>query len=538
MSRSRKPDKVVIGSPPPQLPKKFLSNLRKQACMVGAPTGFSKVEFNQARHDLILHYCPIDELLPVNDTDLRLTFLQIVSEQGYVALVCEMIRLGARIDAPDSIGQTALFRVVKEYCKLQDYMDDPLSYVATQHYNSNLIPKLAMRLKWIACLLINQHTDVNVGFDGLTCLRMLCKATIKDWELIGLLVTHGAHDDVDGRIAYKLSKAEKQRLNGLFRGRESGRPPCQCPCLSGRVVSECHENQPTPYPSHFLCPCRSVSAYARCCRRRLVAWREVWNDEEGTIETWRVEKPINIPLPKDTFHVVSKIIGATLPPNEELKRPNELPSVVTQTGIPPELQEKVDWVLHLEDLFRKKLVDRAFAYAMIKTEWHIRPLGRKLPKSYAMFHARSYNECVDDYIANGRDNRKTLDIEIAAKLGPSCGALYRICEADGCSKQEGRNVSKLKMCQKCKMTVYCSIQCQKDHWKDHKPICGAPSQTEQPLPSQRVLHESISAGVVKIVSDLIQRLKAGDPERYLQLFPEGVPADFEKEHTNITLDKY
>ncbi|TDL24168.1 hypothetical protein BD410DRAFT_896885 [Rickenella mellea] len=516
MSTSQNLDTVVIDPIPPQLPKKFLSNLRKHACMVGVHAGFSDKDYTKGRYNLIHRLCPIDQLMPVQNTDVRQTFLQVVSKLGYPALACEMIRLGGRIDAPDSIGQTALFHVVKEYCKVQHHMDDPDSYPTTGHHKS----------------------DTTLNFNGLTCLQMLCKATTKDWELIGLLVTHGAHDDVTGRIAYKFSKAEQRRLDELFHSGESGRPPRQCPCLSGRIVSECHGNGPTPYPSDFLCPCRSRSVHAKCCERRMVLWLEVWDEEKGILEPWRVETPVHLPLPKDTFRIVSKLMGATedtSPPPEELCRLDDVPSVMTEIGIPPELQEKADWAAHLEDLFRMKLVDPAFAFAMTRVQWNIRPLGRRLPKSFGEFCARSYNEYVDEYIATRRDGRGKLNIEIAAKLGPSCGALSRVCEVDDCSKQEGRNVAKLKMCQKCKMTVYCGVQCQKAHWKVHKSICGTPLQTEQPLPSQRVLHESMATAVVEIVSDLIQRLKHGDPERYLQLFPEGVPADFEKD-MNIPLD--
>ncbi|TDL24194.1 hypothetical protein BD410DRAFT_896906 [Rickenella mellea] len=529
----------VAGPTPPQLPKKFLSELVKHPSMVGVPTGFSDVEFNEARRKLLLRYCSPDQLFPVELTGVHQTFLQIALKPGYVALVCEMIRLGTRIDALDSIGQTALFRAVKEFCKLQHDMEVPSSYAATEYYNSSVIPKLAMRLKEIARLLVEHHADVNFSFDGLTCLQMLCRERTKDWELIGILITYGAHDDRTGRNAFNLSTAEEKLIDELYRRRQSRRPPRQCPCLSGRLAPDCHKIGPKPYPSNFLCPCRSTLVYGKCCKRRMVFWREVWNEERGILEPWRVEKPVHIPLPKDTFHIVSKIIGATnrqSPPIEELNRLDDIPSVMTQTGIPIELQDKADWAAHLEDLSRMKLVDPAFAFAMRRVKWNIRPMGRKLPKNFAEFCARSYNENVDEYIATRRDGRGKLDIEIAAKLGPSCGALYRVCEADGCSKQEGRNVAKLKMCQKCKMTVYCSVQCQKAHWKVHKPICGDPFQTEQPLPSQSVLYESMSETVVEICSELLQRLKDGDPERYRGLFPEGVPEEFEKEDMNIALD--
>jgi hypothetical protein len=40
------------------------------------------------------------------------------------------------------------------------------------------------------------------------------------------------------------------------------------------------------------------------------------------------------------------------------------------------------------------------------------------------------------------------------------------CANDGCS-----NVRNLKRCKKCKIFTYCSVQCQKIDWSNHKPMC-------------------------------------------------------------------
>jgi hypothetical protein len=46
---------------------------------------------------------------------------------------------------------------------------------------------------------------------------------------------------------------------------------------------------------------------------------------------------------------------------------------------------------------------------------------------------------------------------------------YRIC--DQCGSAETPNVPRFRFCGGCKITQYCSTDCQKQHWPSHKPIC-------------------------------------------------------------------
>jgi hypothetical protein len=58
---------------------------------------------------------------------------------------------------------------------------------------------------------------------------------------------------------------------------------------------------------------------------------------------------------------------------------------------------------------------------------------------------------VDKYIASGVDSRPRFEIEAAAKIGVSLGAMCRVCEADSCTKMEGREIQKLSTCSRCQM---------------------------------------------------------------------------------------
>jgi hypothetical protein len=121
-------------------------------------------------------------------------------------------------------------------------------------------------------------------------------------------------------------------------------------------------------------------------------------------------------------------------------------------------------------------------------------------------------------IDSGVDSRPRSEIEWAAKIGISLGAMYRACEADGCDKVEGRDIEKMLTCARCKVvrlhdtlyslacsycttqTFYCSASCQKVHWRTPKPLCGSLDQTEQPLSSQVALSDFVckySPGLMK-----------------------------------------
>ncbi|TDL24233.1 hypothetical protein BD410DRAFT_827242 [Rickenella mellea] len=512
---------------PPQLSRKLLRELLENPIMDGMHLSFSNDEFDEARHNMAIRACLIDQLFSISNSDNQESFLHIASRQGDIPLAYEMIRLGASIDAKDTQGQTALFHALQMFSALTVQMEERPPHSKSENENPHLHPNRAARIKIVARLLIEQHADVNIALDRLTCLRMLFRPRSKDWELIELLIAHGARDDPVGRIAFKFSKAEQRHLDALFRAKQKLRPRRPCPCFSGKLVTDCHGKKMKPLPLHFLCPCQSGSIYKNCCKKRRLRWLEGWNKERGSIELWREDMQVELPLPQHTMDIISKIMNnsdGAYSHAKVLARATDMPLAVGKTGIPPEIENPSTLLLEtLEDLSEDGLVDPAFAFAIPRARWNVRPLGRKVPKQFSSRYAKSFNGYVDQYIAKGRDPRNKLEIEIAAKIGPSCGALYRVCEADGCNKQEGRNIDMLKMCQACKLTVYCSVQCQEAHWKVHKQICCAPFQTEQPLPSQRVLQERLTESVVAHCAHVAKCLKAENPDKYHRLISEGVP---------------
>ncbi|KAF9066082.1 hypothetical protein BDP27DRAFT_1057660 [Rhodocollybia butyracea] len=139
---------------------------------------------------------------------------------------------------------------------------------------------------------------------------------------------------------------------------------------------------------------------------------------------------------------------------------------------------------------------------------------------------QEWNATVDRYIALGRDSRSKRDIERAAKIAHSLGALYRSCEAHGCGKAETEDVDKLLTCSGCKMSYYCGVDCQKRSWKDHKKLCGTVHQYEPPLPSQVAVQRFVRKhGVTMLLSRVgVDRLKGMVKKSPLQPQPESTVA--------------
>ncbi|KZP28840.1 hypothetical protein FIBSPDRAFT_235219 [Athelia psychrophila] len=117
-------------------------------------------------------------------------------------------------------------------------------------------------------------------------------------------------------------------------------------------------------------------------------------------------------------------------------------------------------------------------------------------------------------------SRPAIDIERAAKIGISLGALHPVCEGSAeCKKMAGSEVQKLLHCSRCQMvrkmvfaivwrildvephlsqTYYCSALCQRAAWPKHKKVCGKPGQREQALPSQEKLDNFVWTQLARV----------------------------------------
>ncbi|TDL24224.1 hypothetical protein BD410DRAFT_854271 [Rickenella mellea] len=388
-------------NPGPGLHEQLLLELVWDPVVTQGVPMFGHRRLDEVRYQVALRAFPADHIWPIEG--LHGTLLQFAINSADVTMVYEAIRLGADVDAKDEKGRTALFHVIQCIVSSDISKERPpihgLLWTDPLLGNAPIHPNATPRMKMMASLLIEHRADVNCVWNDVSCLTFLLQAKVKHWDTIELLIAHGARESV---------------VTGLHNAVDRDLSLTTFSVLANRGQS----------------------------------MQNVAKDENslgGTFGT-KTEELLNhgvkICLDQDVM---------TSPPIEKYRRPTDIPLAVAQTGIPPEL-ESVDILGScLEDVSRKGSVDPAFVFAMKMVRWNARPLGRKVPKNFAMDLARVFNEHVDGYIVSGQDSRPKLEIEIAAKLGPSCGALYRICEAEGCNKQEGRNLKKLKYCRACRM---------------------------------------------------------------------------------------
>ena len=84
----------------------------------------------------------------------------------------------------------------------------------------------------------------------------------------------------------------------------------------------------------------------------------------------------------------------------------------------------------------------------------------------------------------------TTDSESGDPITPSCA----VC------RKEGTKDKPMKHCSKCKITKYCSRECQSAHWKYHKVVCNAEKDLKEGKafdPSASTVSQGLSAPFTK-----------------------------------------
>ncbi|TDL24191.1 hypothetical protein BD410DRAFT_838248 [Rickenella mellea] len=475
----------------PHLPKNVLKKLLELPMMKGSLSATMTDNFDRVRLAIIKHDLGIDGLVdfevpgPLPDGGKR-TCLEFAALTGDLILAYEMIRLGATIETKDSDSQTAVHLAYQRYFQYRKASRMFSKFVHSAHD----VPPAGYRCREIARVLVEQHASLDVGADEdppkLTILHLACAAL--DWEFIELLLHHGARDtpDQNGRlITQYMTQEQRDRYNHIISTAPTERPPRTCPCWSGKTLAECHAKHRQPYPAEFLCLCGSGKTFKRCCLPRNRSREEFWNADEEWIQS---EDTVTIPL--HVPEAAREAFDSIFPSGE--------PGSSIHVPFNSEVQKTFDRILdedllsQVDSVVQRNLIDPAFAYAVKSVGWVPKPLGGPVySKTQMEFRAGLFNDFVDEYIGQGTDKRPKLEIERAAKMRPSCGALYKVCEAKQCDLQEGGDIAPFKRCGKCRLTFYCSSDCQKADWKHHKKICGSHGQVELPLPSQQAFERYI-----------------------------------------------
>ncbi|KAJ7675701.1 hypothetical protein DFH06DRAFT_977096 [Mycena polygramma] len=443
---------------------------------------------------------------PESDKELykEYSFLHLAVDDVDPPLACEMIRHGTLIDKENAKGETPLLQALERMWELHSFLKGKANMPLTpelQGYKEK-IENAEQRIRYIAVVLIGQHANVNatVRWQGQLVSSLHFACAMEDWDLAALLLNHGAQSKpipscVDAEF-FLTSAAAKRRLTGLKANAKGTRPPRICPCFSGKPMSKCHSER-LPYPDDFTCSCGSTKLYGKCCKTRNIPITEIWDEDTKWIQPSR---NFTVPRPPSYASPETHAVMEQVRQNGDMQRVMQM---VPQIMFNPAIQSIYTECLEIA-LQDDEMADPAFRFAYFDTKYFPTPQGRTSSKHWCRQKQKEWNAAVDKYIESGVDPRPRSEIEWAAKIGISLGAMYRGCDAAGCNKIEGRDIQKLLTCARCKVTFYCSPTCQKIHWKAHKPVCGSVDETEQPLPSQVKLSDFVckySPALMKYRSD-------------------------------------
>ncbi|KAF8161759.1 hypothetical protein K438DRAFT_1859395 [Mycena galopus ATCC 62051] len=512
----------------PHLPPEFLTQLLAEPWMAGSPTIIFSPEFNAGRVQMVNQNAMKKDLdwkgelgiqcIPhgfeggffeaIDKAKLSLklkpgskaadaypgyTFLHVAIDETDPPIVCELIRLGAPIDAPDGRGQMPLLQALQRarelHCFSKATRERPQALAKYEGVLQSTEPA-TRRLRFIATVLIQQHANVNattLNSEGRVVSSLHLAYGLEDWDLVELLLNHGAKckptptciDVGDREERVFVSPGAKRRFAALkAKTQAAAIPPRLCPCFSGKPLRDCHSKK-LPYPDEFACPCGSGKTSVKCCKTRSIDLTEMWDEKTKCIQS---ASPFG-----GTFSAVPAFLESQS--LQEMSRDPDVLAAARAMADSPRFDAAIKECL--AEACSLGIVDRGFAVTYLEIRALPWPQGRKSSKYQGRQFSKTWNEVVDKYIASGVDSRPRTEIEAAAKVGISLGALFRVCEADGCAKREGRDIEKVSVCGRCKMTFYCGAACQKSHWPVHKRVCGSENQTERPLPSQLAFSEFV-----------------------------------------------
>ncbi|KAJ7780991.1 hypothetical protein B0H16DRAFT_1710245 [Mycena metata] len=426
------------------------------------------------------------------------------------------VRLGTSIGCTNDAGLSALYYA---FGVLLDYehgvaghiLEGPGLPSAIREHLSGIIHEVLL-------FLISHHADPNETHRGLSLLHMACLCS--SWDLIEALLLHGANpfpssietEDCTPHEFFRNPGDATRFLSLVSEYCDTPRPPRICPCGSGLPLNNCHAVAGgKPHALEYICPCGSRKTYSACCAKKpRMKYVEEWDEKkERLVVKQDIVMPMNLGLGMLRTEVgedslqsqlqKTKVGLATQMAVDVLQaRQEDMLQQLVQTGrvlrsggsANRDLPSSVSVAVRLSDASSPESSPSPnCVLSMSKFEW------KQLMEQW--------NEAVDDYIASGVDKRPRATIENAAKLGLKGGALYRKCEASGCTKVEGRESVQMLICSGCRTTVYCGRDCQKIDWSGHKSPCRAGEVALQMLPSQREhLAEATKVAVVGAIEGI------------------------------------
>jgi hypothetical protein len=161
------------------------------------------------------------------------TFIHYYALEGDILALCERFRCGANPDEEDSDGSTPIYTCMLDMLNFFQ----PGVYIVNQKTNKPFTPAETER-NLARCarnvrILVEQHADVNRSVGGLSLLNMACR--MKNWEIITLLLEHGAKMEVPRSVVLEcFTRDEQARFFALVKSKSlplgQPRPARMCPC--------------------------------------------------------------------------------------------------------------------------------------------------------------------------------------------------------------------------------------------------------------------------------------------------------------------
>jgi hypothetical protein len=150
------------------------------------------------------------------------------------------------------------------------------------------------------------------------------------------------------------------------------------------------------------------------------------------------------------------------------------------------------------------LIERGFMYALgQRNMFQPMPWVHIVPAVERRIRRKEWNDYIDDYIRDHAqkygDYRSAEEIAIQCKISEDGDALYKKCGNPKCTQYSTDDVP-FKRCSVCKITKYCSPECQKLDWNAHKGPCKRGEVKPYLLKTQQVMEDCINMMVPSQVS--------------------------------------
>ncbi|KIM47219.1 hypothetical protein M413DRAFT_271443 [Hebeloma cylindrosporum] len=234
----------------------------------------------------------------------------------------------------------------------------------------------------------------------------------------------------------------------------------------------------------------SRKTYEKCCHKKGVQWTEAWDPEEMWIQPNRVVT-VQAPQSEKARETLAQQFEMMVNVNQDIADgTSDMTEADLISGVKAMTARMMDYFVESGH------VDPGFAYAAKQVDFMPRPWTGGIPKVEQKIRMEEWNTAVDEYIASGVDRRTREDIENQSKIALGGGPLHPLCENEMCDEPHegrthygGRPATKLLVCIGCKKTKYCSKECQRQAWGEHKGACKSGRAQEQLLSSQQAISQ-------------------------------------------------